>query len=151
MGNKTIPAQYNSTLQYDTTLRCDEQERVGVVASLAVRLRALGLDTATLKSITLVSPAYVQVLEVCTIEAPPVRETPATLIAIPRNTTLLMLMLMLVLVWSCPPSHWGLKGDRGTTKLYGDCCALITMSAPSLSNRLSVHSASTESAQFILI
>lgn len=35
-----------------------------MVASRPVRLRALGLDTATLKSVTLVSPAYLQVLEV---------------------------------------------------------------------------------------
>ncbi|CAN0118573.1 unnamed protein product [Ectocarpus sp. 6 AP-2014] len=41
-----------------------EQRSVGVVASRPVRLRALGLDTATLKSVTLVSPAYLQVLEV---------------------------------------------------------------------------------------
>lgn len=41
-----------------------KQGRVGVVASRTVRLRALGLDTATLKGVTLVSPAYLQVLEV---------------------------------------------------------------------------------------
>ncbi|CAN0309802.1 unnamed protein product [Pylaiella littoralis] len=41
-----------------------EQGRVGVVSSRLVRLRALGLDTATLKTVTLVSPAYLQVLEV---------------------------------------------------------------------------------------
>lgn len=35
------------------------------MASRLVRLRALGLDTATLKTVTLVSPAYLQVLEVC--------------------------------------------------------------------------------------
>eukprot|EP00904_Undaria_pinnatifida_P000364 jgi/Undpi1/10328/HiC_scaffold_28.g12778.m1 len=40
-----------------------EQDKVGVVANRAVRLRTLGLDTATLKSVTLVSPAYIQVLE----------------------------------------------------------------------------------------
>ncbi|CAB1103033.1 unnamed protein product [Ectocarpus sp. CCAP 1310/34] len=43
-----------------------EQRSVGVVASRPVRLRALGLDTATLKSVTLVSPAYLQVLEAST-------------------------------------------------------------------------------------
>lgn len=37
------------------------------MANRAVRLRTLGLDTATLKSVTLVSPAYIQVLEVCTV------------------------------------------------------------------------------------
>lgn len=40
------------------------QGRVGVVASRLVRMRAIGLDTAALKSVTLVSPAYLQVLEV---------------------------------------------------------------------------------------
>jgi len=40
------------------------QGSVGVVASRLVRLRAIGLDTAALKSVTLVSPAYLQVLEV---------------------------------------------------------------------------------------
>lgn len=37
---------------------------MGVVASRTVRLRVLGLDTATLKGVTLVSTTYVQVLEV---------------------------------------------------------------------------------------
>ena len=35
-----------------------------MVAARPVRLRALGLDTANLKSVTLISPAYLQVLEV---------------------------------------------------------------------------------------
>ncbi len=56
------------------------QGSVGVVASRLVRLRAIGLDTAALKSVTLVSPAYLQVLEVhknTTRENPPPSCCPA--------------------------------------------------------------------------